>query len=116
MSRRVGFFTEKEIFWMGKVEEQVRSGLTISAFCRREGISANSFFRWRRVLSERGQAGASMPCSAPKGLFAPVSVVSPDDVAPIELSLSSGHMLRVRPGFDSDTLVRLLALLDSSQC
>lgn len=128
MARRGDFDRGKESYWRCKLGEQADSGLTISAYCRREGISANSFFRWRRVLAERGdcrqpEARAPIAGSVSTGLFAPVSVrssfedpPSTSDACKIDMVFPSGHVLRVRPGFDSDTLVRLLDLLDSSRC
>ena len=130
MAREGVFDKGKESFWRGKIREQAGSGLTISGFCLREGLSPNSFFRWRRVLAkrdldlERGVKGAKTPGSRSGKLFAPVSVVpcreGPGhgqgfkvDDSSIEVVLASGRLLRVRPGFDADTLVRLLPLLEN---
>lgn len=33
------------------------SGLDVEAFCRREAISAASFYRWRRVLGDSSKGG-----------------------------------------------------------
>jgi transposase len=110
-------------FWRGKVRDQAGSGLSVSAFCRREGFSPNSFYRWRRLLSEGdGSAGATdRPPALPlEKVFVPVSIVghAPARVsdASIELILRSGVLLRVRPGFDAATLIRLIGLLDSPSC
>jgi hypothetical protein len=142
MAKKGGVDKGKESFWRGKIREQAESGLTISGFCRREGFSPNSFYRWRRVLAkrdrdlERGVKRSRSPGSWPGKLFAPVSVVpcregpvpgqgfKDDDSslsacnaqAGIEVVLGSGLMLRVRPGFDADTLLRLLSLLEDSRC
>jgi len=37
--------------WRGRVDLQRRSGLSILAYCRREGFSAGSFYAWKRRLS-----------------------------------------------------------------
>ena len=110
-------------FWRGKLRDQAGSGLSVSAFCRREGISPNSFYRWRRLLAGHdGAIGATNhpPAPPPKNVFVPVSVVGHGPAgfsdASIELILPSGVLLRVRPGFDSATLIRLIDLLDSSSC
>ena len=133
MARGVSRDLEKEAFWRGKIGEWLESGMTVSGFCRREGISANNFFRWRRVIEDRDRDQAcefgveSSPGSGCSGSdsFARVSVVpcglSPEhlfrrDAHLIEAVLPSGLVVRVGPGFDADTLVRLLGLLDSPRC
>lgn len=35
------------------------SGLTLAAYCAREGIAMASFFRWRRLLGQRDIVGAA---------------------------------------------------------
>lgn len=131
MAKRGKFDSEKDSYWRGKIGEQAESGLTISGFCRREGLSAKSFYRWRRVLSERDRSPESRTPTpsvpGPEGLFATVSVV-PAGGSPgrtpslggadcfIDVVLPSDHVLRVRPEFDSHTLVRLLDLFGASRC
>ena len=123
MSRSVDFGGERAMFWRGKLREQAGSGLSVSAFCRREDFSPNSFYRWRRILAEGdGSTGSRRRPSepAPEDVFAPVSVVgqAPTEASEtsIELVLRSGRLIRVGPGFDSETLVRLVDILDSSSC
>lgn len=36
--------------WVELLERCGASGLSVEAFCRQEGISPKSFYRWRRVL------------------------------------------------------------------
>lgn len=36
--------------WAALIEAQSRSGRSIAVFCREHGLSANSFYRWRRRL------------------------------------------------------------------
>ncbi len=120
----------KEIFWRGKLVEQVGSGLTVKGFCRSEGIRVASFYYWRKEIARRDleQNRKAGRCDRPVegaavDLFAPVSIVdegsgpgrSRFDVSGgsfIEVGLASGHFLRVRPGFDSETFVRLVRLLE----
>lgn len=40
------------------------SGLTVSAFCAREGVSAASFYRWRSQLGPESEVAQRLP-SAP---------------------------------------------------
>ena len=71
--------------WHQRLERFARSGLSIAAFCRREGVSQPSFYSWRRRLGE----------GSPR--FLPVRVVPPA-TAPVELLLPSGCVLRLSPG------------------
>ncbi len=48
--------SEKESYWRLALEEFQGSGLSVRAFCRREGLSEPSFFTWRRTLQERDAA------------------------------------------------------------
>ena len=123
MARGVEIGGDRAGFWRGKLRDQAGSGLSVSAFCRREGFSPNSFYRWRRLLAEGdGANGAAKHLSDPprENVFVPVSVVGQAPAgfsdASIEMVLPSGVLLRVRPGFDSATLIRLVAILDSSSC
>ena len=90
---------EKEAFWRLAFEEQRRSGLSIQAFCRREGLSPASFYGWRRELRRRDAESACSASAASE--LVPVAVV---DSAParhgepvaeaLEVVTPSGFTLR----------------------
>jgi transposase-like protein len=69
MSRQWTRDEGKEKFWMRKLFEHASSGISISEFCRRENISANSFNSWRRELlireRERAASGLGTPSQLP---------------------------------------------------
>lgn len=44
--------------WDDLVAGQVRSGLTVAAYCRRERICTASFYRWRGILDSAPQTDA----------------------------------------------------------
>jgi transposase len=85
-----------------------RSGLSVRAFCRAEGVSEPSFYAWRRKLD-----GAEPN----KPVFLPVHIVTEAAHEPttrgIEVVLANGRCVRVGPGFDPQTLVKLVALLEA---
>lgn len=88
--------------WRRLVRLQPGSGLSIAAFCRREGVSQPSFYAWRRKLEA-------------EVTFAEVRLL-PDVRARsrgIELSLPGRRRLRVQPGFDRQTLLDLLTTLEA---
>lgn len=41
--------------WRALLSRYRTSGLSVAAYCRREAISAASFYRWRDVLGKEGQ-------------------------------------------------------------
>ena len=42
--------SELASLWRGRVDGQLRSGLSVAEYCRREGFSAGSFYAWKRRL------------------------------------------------------------------
>ena len=96
--------TDRRGFWAGAIEWQVCSGLPAGAFCRREGLSASSFYRWRRRLG-RG-------CADGSGAFVSLGTVRLDDGGSgVEVVLDSPVRLRVQRGFDGSTLREVLGVL-----
>jgi len=85
--------TEAE--WRAVVERFERSGLSVSAFCRRAKVSRGSFEKWRRRL-------ADSPRPSPAFVeWLPPPSVEPETVAKggpgeFELSLPGGVVLRWR--------------------
>lgn len=117
----------KERFWRGCVRQWRESGLSVRAFCRREALSEPSFYAWRRELARRETSALrSQPPSRPqprraakRGGFVPVEVVAAKLAAPaasIEILLPRGRRLRVRPGFDRETLQTVLEILERRPC
>jgi transposase len=98
----------REPHWRPVLARWRRSGLSVRAFCRAEGISEPSFYVWRRKLD---QADHKKPA------FLPVHVVTEEAKQPatrdIEIVLANGRCLRVGPGFDPHTLVTLVELLEA---
>jgi hypothetical protein len=41
-------------FWQCKIDEQTRSGLPASEFCRTQWLSLAAFYNWRRKFSAAG--------------------------------------------------------------
>nr|WP_083670146.1 hypothetical protein [Singulisphaera sp. GP187] len=70
-------------------------------------MSAPSFYWWRRELQRRDQ---------PKPAFLPVHVLADKAESPagsIEVVLANGRCLRVGAGFDPQTLVQVVELLEA---
>lgn len=88
--------------WRGVIQKQLASGLTVAAFCRQARLPQASFYAWRRKLREAVS-------------FAEVKV-APEPVCAtsgIELHLPGQRCVVVRAGFDRQTLLDLLATLET---
>lgn len=119
---------EKEREWRERVQKWRRSGESVRAFCGREGLRESAFFAWRRELArrreerqavqvERKRTKPSMPAKPIR--FLPVQVAVEDrtgDPGGVEILLDAGRAIRVRPGFDRQTLAEVLAILEASPC
>ena len=108
MKRRDG---AKERFWRQTLKAQGRSGLTVRAYCHREGLAEASFYFWKQELArrgaERGRTPSPRPSSSAPAVFAEVKVgatVDADQRAAIEIVLAHGRRVRVLAGFDLQTL------------
>jgi hypothetical protein len=114
----------KEKYWRGLLRQWVRSGLSVREFCDAQAISQASFYAWRREIGRRDQP-PSARCVGPTAALQP-SLPAPatflklalDASVPsaIEVVITDGRLLRVRPGFDADLLRELLRLLEEPPC
>ncbi len=105
--------------WQAIISRAARSGTSIRAFCRAEGIHEAQFYSWRRKLRER--AGRGTPQE--NGGTGPASfalVADQDNAggldAGIELVLAGGRRLRIGKGVDPETLAAVAAVLERNQC
>jgi hypothetical protein len=100
---------EREAHARTAIRRWAASGSSKAAFCRAEGISPVTFFRWMQEFGSVGQPSAS-------GGFVEVRLDRATAPRGFELEFSSGRRLRIPPGFDAGDLERILALLDPATC
>jgi transposase len=117
----------KEQFWRRTIADQARSGLSVRAFCKREGLEPWNFHWWRLALARRDRevppartvrrpnlmAELTVPSA-----FLPVRVVQdaigpPAATTPIEIVLPAGPTVRITKGFDPMTLDAVLSVLEA---
>jgi hypothetical protein len=89
------------------------SGLPLSTFAKRSGLSGTRVRWWRDRLREE----PSVPLSA--ATLVPVTLLegpktSREVPTRMEVELPSGHVLRVGADFDTDALIRLVRALVTS--
>lgn len=74
--------------WRERLGRQARSGLSIAEFCRREGVSAASFYQWRRRLKGSG-GGKRQPA------FQQVVVRPASSLSALRVRLAGGAEIEV---------------------
>ena len=127
----------KEQFWRKVIKKRERSGLTIRAFCEREGLTELTYQSWRRELLKRD--GARQPASGGRAAradgeirsnelptFASITVgeASPDisrrsavdHSMPIEIVLRENVRVRVGRGVDLHLLDQVLSVMEHRGC
>jgi hypothetical protein len=117
----------KEHLWRRRIADQARCGLSVQAYCGREGLKHWSFQWWRRELARRDRQLASdlTPTHSEPAIertrtsaFLPVQVVADApapiaEVSAIEIVLPVGPMVRVTRGFDPLALDAVLSVLEA---
>jgi len=126
---------ERERFWQELIERQPASGMSIARFCTQAGVSANSFFVWKRRLrreagesrkahsaAELGLKPARRPSRVKTGsagtkALIPVRLIADPiprraaNAGAIEVEWPNGLVLRVPTGCDANTLRDVLQAL-----
>jgi hypothetical protein len=109
MARVEQLAVSRETYWRSVLARWKRSGLSVRTFCRFEGLNQGTFYWWRRELNRRDQ---------PQPAFLLVRIL-PDRAeltsGSIEVVLANGRSVRVGAGFDPQTLVRVVELLEGGR-
>jgi transposase-like protein len=98
--------------WQWRLSRFQQSQLTVAAFCRQEGVSAPSFYLWRKRLAL--SRPTKHECSKPSAGFRPVRLLPSVGVS---VELPGGTQLVV-PTTDMESLrlvVELLARVDADR-
>lgn len=103
------------------IERQRAGGLSVQAFCRREGLATSTFFNWvRRFRAEEGSANATpgqhdapafVELTAETASRPTTPALPADESPPLEVVLPGGLAVRVRERFDPGTLRALIEAL-----
>ena len=112
-----------DLRWNALLNEFRRSGLTQAEFCRRRQISLHSF---RKHLYQPQPAPTASsdhrPATPADRHFLPVTILPDptpsitDPTAHLELVLPNGRRIAVAPGFDPQTLRRLITAVEGTSC
>jgi len=111
--------TEKEEFWRLALREYRQSGLTIRAFCQREGLSEPAFYAWRKRIENRKANHETEPSGL--GKLLPVEIVDSADNHSLEIVTPGGFTLRCGSAVEPSRLTALIGVIvrcekDSRSC
>src|SRR5438132_63001 len=101
----------RERLWRKRLARWKVSGLMVREFCEREGVTPTASAHCRKEIASRDARDAAAKDPA----FVPVHITPA--VAPVlEVTLRSGRVVRVPPGFDSAHLRAVVAALEGVPC
>lgn len=104
---------EREQFWRKVVSGQPGSGLSVAAWCSQHGVSAPSFYVWRRRLAEHGARRQMQRLP-----LVPVEIISSTTdrgIVALEIELPSQVKVQVRSGCELELLRQVLTMLDQDR-
>lgn len=91
--------------WRARIAEQERSGLPVKQFCKERGLTAWSFYDWRKRLRESAAPVRFALVERRAGSQEPV--ISAD----LEIVFAGGEQLRIRSGVDGTILHMVIEAL-----
>jgi transposase len=97
--------------WRDVIERQRTSGLSVAAFCRRDGVAASSFFAWKRRLGVVPATPAFVEATVTGTPLPPTT----RSAGRIEVRLRGGRRVRVGRGFDHHLLAEVVAALEATR-
>jgi transposase len=100
--------------WAKRIEQWQRSGMDAASFAAREGVKPEQlrWWRWRLGLGPGARKAPAQPSFVEVVLPSEAEVQPPaQEGADIELLIGQRRVL-VRPGFDAQSLRRVLAVLE----
>jgi hypothetical protein len=114
--------------WAALIDQWQDSGLRLPAFCERHGLNPGTMRGWvykrghRRAIDQAREVHAdrSPDEGTPTPTFLPVRLTEPlpgPTAGPgIEVVLGPTRRIAVAPGFDPETLRRVVAVLEDRPC
>ena len=101
---------EKEEFWRLALREHQQSGLTIRAFCQREGLSEPAFYAWRKKI-DHPKPNQGSGSASELGALLPVKIVDSAVNESLEIVTPGGVTLRCGSAVEPSRLAALLSLI-----
>jgi len=112
-----------DLRWKALLADFRRSGLTQAEFCRQRNVALASFrYHFYKPLSPKPALSNARSSASSDHQFLPVTIL-PDPIFSstasqphLEVILSNGRRIAVASGFDTQTLRRLIAVVEERPC
>ena len=102
--------------WRELVVRQRGSGLSVAAFCHRNGVAASSLFAWKRRLSDAAAVPAFVEAmvadAAADAEVAGGGGDAPGRAAGVTIELAGGRRILLARGFDRRALLDAIEVLE----
>ena len=102
--------SERVELWLDRLQQQSQSGQTIAQFCAAEGVSAPSFYQWKRrlaaTLAENQETRTDL--SQPQPSFSEIQIVGQAASASVSLPGGIYIQLGTDPGIAAIIIDRVL--------
>ena len=118
--------------WAALIDQWRQSGLSLPAFCQQHGLSRGTMQNWvykpelkRAVEDARREAqghvdepaaSAAVPAFLPVRVVQAAAVGEASDRSGVEVVIGAGRRVVIGPGFDAETLRRVVAVLEGRMC
>ena len=112
--------------WVALIDEWRESGLSLPTFCEQNGLNFGTMSGWAYKRTHKGaieqarrEADADLQ---PAAAFVPIRVIETEpqprssDRSGVEIVIGAGRRVMVGAGFDSETLRRVVAVLEDRTC
>ena len=99
--------------WLAWVRRAEASGQSLSAFAAQHGLSRSALYFWRHQV--RAQPAPAANASTALAFVRLEAAPTPPTMAPLELVLENGRVIRVPAAFDDESLAWLLAFVDGGE-
>lgn len=98
----------KQAFWNRHIETWQQSGLTQVDYCQKHDLNKHTFLYWKAKWNKSEMTRPLLPVSILNEIHSTTSPVS----SGISISISKGLEVTLDVGFDSETLSRLIDVLE----
>ena len=105
---------EETEFWKLVVESYQKSGMTVQQFCQQEGLSASSFYNWRKKLSTDND-DSNIEESSGRSAFMEIGEI-PCSPSALKITFPAGICIHAESSCNIELFREAIKILNSSSC